>query len=131
MRSIDELAADICTLAAHINAATHRWLLMIAEFDRRKGWNDGGTKTCAHWLNWKCGMAVGAGREKLRVAHALAELPKISAAMERGTLSYSKAREITRVATPANEDYLLNIAEHGTAQQVEKLVRGFRRCLEA
>ncbi|HEU4687929.1 MAG TPA: DUF222 domain-containing protein [Vicinamibacterales bacterium] len=131
MRPIGDLAAEICTLAAHINAATHRWLLMIAEFDRRKGWNDGGTKTCAHWLNWKCGMAVGAGREKLRVAHALAELPRISAAMERGTLSYSKAREITRVATPENETYLLEIAEQGTAQQVEKLVRGFRRCLEA
>ncbi len=131
MRPIGDLAAEICTLAAHINAATHRWLLMIAEFDRRKGWNDGGTRTCAHWLNWKCGMAVGAGREKLRVAHALAELPRISAAMERGTLSYSKAREITRVATPENETYLLEIAEQGTAQQVEKLVRGFRRCLEA
>jgi hypothetical protein len=130
MRPINELAADICTLAAHINAATHRWLLMIAEFDKRNGWNDGGTRTCAHWLNWKCGMAVGVAREKLRVAHALATLPQISAAMERGSLSYSKAREITRVANPENESFLLNIAEHGTAQHVEKLVRGYRRCLE-
>jgi hypothetical protein len=33
--------------------------------------------------------------------------------MERGALSYSKAREITRVATLVNADYLLMIAEHG------------------
>jgi hypothetical protein len=53
------------------------------------------------------------------VAHALVNLPKISAAMESGGLSYSKVREITRVAKPENEDYLLMIAEgfgkHGPA----------------
>ena len=131
MRPIQELAADICTLAGRINAANHRWLLLIAEFDRRKGWNDGLTQSCAHWLNWKCGVAMGAAREKVRVAHALASLPKISAAMETGGLSYSKVREITRVARPETEDYLLMIAEHGTAQHVEKLVRAYRRCQEA
>ncbi len=131
MRSIDEIAADICTLAGHLNAANHRWLLLIAEFDRRKGWSDGATQSCAHWLNWKCGIAMGAAREKVRVAHALGGLPKISAAMASGGLSYSKVRAITRVAEPATEDYLLMLAEHGTAQHVEKLVHGYRRCQEA
>ncbi len=46
-------------------------------------------------------------------------------------LSYSKAREITRIAIAETEDYLLMIAEHGTAQHVEKLVRAFRRCQDA
>jgi hypothetical protein len=131
MRSIDELAADICTLAGHLNAGNHRWLLLIAEFDRRTGWSDGATQSCAHWLNWKCGMAMGAAREKVRVAHSLGKLPKISAAMACGRLSYFKVREITRVASAETEDYLLMIAEHGTAQHVEKLVRAFRRCNEA
>ena len=131
MRSIDELAAEICTLAGHINAANHRLLMLIAEFDRRNGWSDGATQSCAHWLNWKCGIAMGAAREKVRVARALENLPKISAAMACGKLSYSKAREITRVANAETEDYLLMIAEHGTAQHVEKLVRAYRRCQEA
>jgi hypothetical protein len=131
MLSIDELANEIFTLSGHINAANHRWLMLIAEFDRRTGWNDGATQSCAHWLNWKCGLAIGAAREKVRVAHALEKLPKISAAMERGNLSYSKVREITRVATGATEDYFLQIAEHGTAQHVEKLVRAYRRCQDA
>jgi hypothetical protein len=131
MRSIDDLAADICTLAGHLNAANYRWLLMVAEYDRRKGWSDSATQSCAHWLNWKCGIAMGAAREKVRVAHALGNLPRISAAMACGKLSYSKVREITRVASAETEDYLLMIAEHGTAQHVEKLVRAFRRCNEA
>src|SRR3954447_1871282 len=99
MRPIIELATEICTLAGHINAASHRWLKLIAEFDRRTGWSDGATQSCAHWLNWKCGIAMGAAREKIRVAHALENLPKLSAAMASGRLSYSKAREITRIAT--------------------------------
>jgi len=131
MRPIDDLTAEICTLAGHINAASHRFLMLIAEFDRREGWSDSATQSCAHWLNWKCGIAMGAAREKVRVAHALANLPKISAAMASGRLSYSKAREVTRVASTVTEDYLLMIAEHGTAQHVEKLVRAYRRCQEA
>ena len=131
MRSVNELATEICTLAGHINAANHRFLMLVAEFDRRKGWSDGATQSCAHWLNWKCGIAMGAAREKVRVARALENLPRISAAMASGRLSYSKAREITRIGNAGNEDYLLMIAEHGTAAHVERLVRAYRRCQEA
>ncbi len=98
-----ELAAAITELAGHLNAATRRWLALIAEFDRRKGWSDSVTQSCAHWLNWQCGLALGAAREKVRVAHALEDLPLIGAAMGRGELSYWKVREVTRVATPATE----------------------------
>ena len=54
MRPIADIANEIFTLAGHLNAANHRWLLLIAEFDRRAGWSDGATMSCAHWLNWKC-----------------------------------------------------------------------------
>jgi uncharacterized protein DUF222/HNH endonuclease len=131
MPSLDELATEICTLAGHINAANHRFLVLIAEFDRRTGWSDGATQSCAHWLNWKCGIALGAAREKVRVARALEKLPKVSATMASGKLSYSKVREITRVGNAGNEDYLLMVAEHGTAAHVENLVRAYRRCQEA
>ncbi len=129
--TVAELEAQITELAGHLNAAQYRWLLLIAEFDRRYGWNDGATQTCAHWLNWKCGIDLGAAREKVRVAHALAKLPRIAAAMARGELSYSKVRALTRVACEKTEDWLLHIALHGTAAHVEKLVRQFRRAQEA
>lgn len=128
--SIRELEAEITQLAGHINAASYRWLMLIAEFDNRKGWSDSATQSCAHWLNWKCGITLGAAREKVRVAHALAMLPKISASMEEGELSYYKVRELTRVATPETEDTLLMIAQHGSAHHVETVVRHFRRAKE-
>ncbi|HEY7776008.1 MAG TPA: DUF222 domain-containing protein, partial [Kineobactrum sp.] len=125
--TLQTLEDQITELAAHISAATWRLLALIREYDLRSGWNGGGTKSCAHWLNWKCGINVGAAREKVRVAHALPELPRISTAFREGRLSYSKVRAMTRVATPENEDSLLMIARHGTASHMERLVRSYRR----
>ena len=131
IRSTHELADQIVELAGHLNAGNYRFLALLAEFDRRKGWNCRATQDCAHWLNWKCGINLGAAREKVRTARALEKLPLVSAAMERGEVSYSNVRAITRVATPENEHYFLQIALHGTAHHVETLVRAYRRATEA
>jgi hypothetical protein len=131
IRSTNELEDQIIELAGHLNAGNYRFLALLAEFDRRKGWNCRATRDCAHWLNWKCGIDLGAAREKVRTARALEKLPQISAAMERGEISYSNVRAITRVATPENEHYFLQIALHGTAHHVETLVRAYRRATEA
>ena len=125
--STPDLVAEITTLAGHLNAANARLLGLIAELDRRRGWAEWGVKSCAHWLNWKCGISLGAAREKVRVARTLASLPRVAAAMAEGRLSYFKVRELTRVADAANEAYLLNIALCGTATHVEETVRGYRR----
>ena len=129
--SLGELEDQITALAGQLNAATYRWLTLIAEFDRRQGWSDGKLPSCAHWLNFKCGLNLGAAREKVRVAHALRGLPKIAASMSRGELSYSKVRAVTRVACAATEDTFLMVALHGTAHHVERLVSGYRRAREA
>ena len=129
--STADLAAQITELAGHLNAANRRWLALIAEFDRRKGWADSVTQSCAHWLNWQCGINLGAAREKVRVAHALETLPLIGAAMARGELSYAKVRALTRVACEATETTFLSIALHGTAHHVETIVRQYRRATEA
>jgi hypothetical protein len=129
--STPDLVDRITTLAGHLNAANARFLALIAELDRRRGWAEWGVKSCAHWLNWKCGIDLGAAREKVRVAHALEKLPRIAAAMAEGRVSYAKARALTRVADETNEAYWLNIALCGTASQMEDLVRGYRRALDA
>ncbi len=126
-----ELEARITELAGRLHAADRRWLGLVVEFDRREGWAEALMPSCAHWLNWKCGLDLGTAREKLRVAHALEGLPAVAAAMERGELSYSKVRAITRIATPANEQVLLTAALHSTAHHVELLVRQFRRGQES
>ena len=122
----EQLGAEITELCSYIYAAESRLLTLIHQFDEKEYWAQQGLCSCAHWLNFKCGIGMNAAREKVRVAHALAELPKISEAFARGALSYSKVRAMTRIADEKNEDYLLMIAEHGTAHHVEKLVSKYR-----
>ncbi len=64
----------------------------IAELDRREGWFQWGILSCTHWLNWKCGIGLGAARDKVRVARSLQSLPEISEAFRTGQMSYSKVR---------------------------------------
>jgi hypothetical protein len=118
----ERLEAEICELSGHIAAATARLVLMIAEYDRRQGWAEWGCRSAAHWLSWKCGVGVHTAREKLRVGHALAALPVTQTAFERGELSYSQVRSITRVAGAHNEAAFVDIARYSTAQQLDRLV---------
>ncbi len=123
---LDRLGDAIAELSAHLEAATARLLNLIREFDARGGWNIG-FRSCAAWLSWRVSLDLGAAREKVRVARALGTLPLLAQALARGELSYAKVRALTRVATPETEALLLGVGRAGTAEHVERIVRGWRR----
>ncbi|MHB1191472.1 MAG: DUF222 domain-containing protein [Longimicrobiales bacterium] len=123
---LETLGDEIATLAAHIHAATHQLLVLLARFDHLRGWEVEGHHSCAHWLTFRTGIDLGAAREKVRAARALEGLPETSAAMARGELSFSKVRALTRVATADDEAELLELARGCTTAQVERIVRGWR-----
>ena len=124
----ERLEAEIKTLSGHLAAALCRWLLLVAEFDRREGWGAWECRSCTHWLSWQCGMSVRTAQEHLRVAHALGALPLVRARFSTGELSYSQVRAITRAADgPVAEEFLVHYALHATAQMLEKMVKGYRR----
>ena len=122
---LEALGERIAELSSRIQAATYELLVLIREFDADIGWT--GWNSASQWLSWRTGLAPGAAREHVRVAHALENLPKLSDAMRRGQVSYSKVRAVTRVATPETEQTLLDVALSGTAAHVEQIVRGWRR----
>jgi Domain of unknown function (DUF222) len=123
---LDRLGDEIAELSVHLDAASARLLHLIREFDTHAGWNNG-FRSCAEWLSWRVGLDLGAAREKVRVARAIATLPQLAQALARGELSYAKVRALTRVATPETEERLLAIGRAGTAEHVERIVRGWRR----
>jgi hypothetical protein len=108
--ALESLGDEIATLAAHIHAATHRLLALLAQFDARAGWERDGHRTCAHWLSFRTGIDLGAARERVRAARALLSLPQTGRAMARGELSFSQVRALTRAATPETEGDLLELA---------------------
>ncbi len=122
----EHLEHEITTLAAHIYAATCRWLVLIAEFDRRECHLSWGFHSTTAWLAWTCGLTARAAREHVRVARNLRELPLIRASFARGELSYSKVRAVTRAATAETEAEMLELAHNATAAQLERAVRAYR-----
>lgn len=127
----ERIEAELTELAGHLAAAECRWVLLIGEFDRRRGWADWGCRSCARWLNWKCGLSHPAARDRVRVAHALAALPRITAEFAAGRLSYSKVRALTRVATTSDEADLVDFAHASTASMIERFVRAYRSAAAA
>ncbi|MDB4953177.1 MAG: putative His-Me finger endonuclease domain protein [Myxococcales bacterium] len=120
------LGDRIAETAAHLDAALHRLLTDLREFDQKGGYYKVGAKTCAHWMSWRVGWDLGTAREHVRVARALGSLPLIDEALRLGRCSYSKVRAMTRVATAKNERLLLCDALLITGQQLEKVCQKYR-----
>ena len=128
---LERLEAQICELAGHLAAATCRFLVLLADFDARRGWASWEMNSCAAWLSWKCQMSSGAAREHVRVARALRDLPVLRGEFGAGRLSYAKVRALTRIATPENEAGLAEIAGPMTGNQLERFARAHRQVSHA
>lgn len=123
---MEALGDRIAEQTAHLDAATHRLLADVRAFDAGGGWFHAGAVSCAHWLSWRVGWTLATGREHVRVARRLGELPRIDDALRRGQLSYAKVRALTRVATAATEEALVTDALATTAAQLELICRKYR-----
>jgi hypothetical protein len=124
---LERLEAEICELAGHLAAATCRFLVLLADFDARRGWASWEMNSCAQWLSWKCQLSSGTAREHVRVARALQDLPVIRAQFAAARLSYAKVRALTRIATAATEAGLAELAGPMTANQLERFARAHRQ----
>src|SRR5262245_8839817 len=111
--------------AAHLDAATHRLLTDLREFDKQGGWYKQGALSCAHWLSWRVGWGLVMARDRVRVANKLADFSAIDDALRRGEVSYSKVRAMVRVATAENEALLHDHARLMTASHLETLCRKY------
>ncbi|RYZ01889.1 MAG: hypothetical protein EOO73_33870 [Myxococcales bacterium] len=80
----------------------------------------------AEYVERLLGYAPRVTHDKVRVAEALEALPELSRELREGTVNYSQARELTRVATPQTEKIWLTHARGRTSREVEKLVSGRR-----
>ncbi len=123
----ERLEAELLSTAANLAAGTCRFLLLIAEYDRRGAWESWECRSAAHWLNFRCGMSMGTARDHVRVARRLIDMPLVRGEFARGALSYSKVRALARVCRPAIEADLLSIALHSTAAILDDACSKLRR----
>ena len=94
---------EIVTLAAAMHESDE-WLLEA--------------NTAAHWIADALDTAVSTAREWIRIGRALIDLHQLDEGFRTGRLSYSKVRAVSRVATPANELDLVELAERTPANRL-------------
>ena len=123
----EQLERVLVSWSSSMAASEYRWLRLVAEFDRRQLYLRWECQNSAKWLMWRCGLDQRAAHEKVRVARALESLPLVAAAFERGELSYSKVRAITRVAHCGIEQALVDTARSIHTAGLEQIVSGIRR----
>ena len=89
-------------------------------------WRAYGYASLLEYMEKRMGYGPRAALERLRVARVIEELPAIGEAMTQGDLSFSAAREITRVATAETENEWLAAIADKNLRQVEELVSGHK-----
>lgn len=131
LAELAQLEDEIAAASAHEDASTYRLLTALRRFDEAEGWGEQGALSCAHWLSWRTHIGLIAAREKVRVAATLGRFQQFDEAMRTGRISYAKARAISRVITKENESALLDMADHSTGHQLERLCRSFRKAVRS
>lgn len=120
----DALEDEIVALYSASFALDQKLLTKIREFDESEEWSRQSFVSCAHWLSFRVGLSLHTARERVRVARALKALPVLNAKLQGGEISFSKVRELSRVATPETEVELLALAEEASGEQVKKFATG-------
>jgi len=127
--SAEELVGTLQSLLAAERAAmrlTCRYLADLA--DTMDNLEDGACGALVGYADVyhaaECLFELGAHstRERIRVGRALRSLPQIEEALVSGELSYSRAREVTRVATPDDESAWLDLARTLPMRTLERRV---------
>src|SRR5688500_13095629 len=102
-----EQLSRLARARAAAGAEERRWLLTAQHSAVHV---DLGYGSFAEYVERLFGYKPRTTHEKLRVAEALAQLPQLAAALNGGEMTWSAARELTRVATPETEAAWFDIA---------------------
>ncbi len=127
--SAEELVATLQSLLATertVMRLTCRYLADLADNMDDRAWGAcgalAGYADVYHAAECLFGLVAHSTRERIRVGRALRSLPQIEQALVAGDLSYSRAREVTRVATPGDESAWLDLARTLPMRTLERRV---------
>ena len=121
---VDRQLRSLARRRAELDAAELPWLRAA---EHVKLHLELGYATVLEYLERVMGYTPRVAKDRLRMAHALASLPAMTAALATGQLPASAVRELVRVAVADTEQAWVAAATGRTVREVEELVRGRRR----
>jgi len=99
----------------------------LREAEAQMLWNHFGYVSILEYLEREHGIEPRTASDRLRVSHALADLPLLEAELEDGSFQYSHVKELTRVVTPETEDEWIDAARGKTCGEVQAMVAGRKK----
>ena len=95
-------------------------LATLPELDRHQACLDDGARDMAHWTWMQLGVSSWKAHRWVAAGHVLDELPAIEEAFRRGELGIDKVVELTRFATPEDEESLVEWAREVSAGAIRR-----------
>jgi hypothetical protein len=105
-----------------VRRAEKNAVLWFAEIVRRRLYRDLGFGSIHQYAATRLGFSKVRTAQFLRLAESLESLPRLRESLESGRTSWTKAREVARVATPRTEATWVQRAETCSRQDLEKRV---------
>ncbi len=128
------LVSRIDELNRIASSAQREMLGCIAELDAHEAWMEDGAHDMAHWVSMQLGVSRWKAERWISAGHALASLPAIHRAFGEGEIGIDKVVELTRFATPEDEEALLawatDVASGAIRRRGEELRRSERTEIE-
>lgn len=119
------LAEEIAALGSELNANQYKLVRLAAQYDIELEWFAEGFSSPSTAIARTLGIHSSTAREWIRVGHALDSLPLIDQEFRANTLSYAKARILTRWADADNERELLELAADRSANRLTIAVANY------
>lgn len=113
---------ELTRLLRREREAAADFLLALADFDRRRGWERLGHASLFAFLTKELGLSSGAAHLRLSAARLLPRHPAVEAALRTGQLCISSVGQLARVLTPENEAEVLPRFHGRSAREAAELV---------
>jgi hypothetical protein len=127
--SLEEARAfrdDLGRLLRRERGAAADFLVALADFDRRRGWERLGHASHFSFLTRELGLSSGAAQLRLSAARLLPRHPAVEEALRAGRLCLSTVGQLARVLTPANEAEVLPRFFGLSAREAQEVVAAIR-----
>ena len=125
--SWQEIDRDLRMIAKRQRALDADEVALLCIAERVRIWEELGKASLLEYLEDIFGYGPKAAYERIRVARALEQMPELYEALERGEVSYSALREITRVATAETQREWLDSIRGKNLRQIEELARSRKK----
>jgi len=122
------LIARVHELKRIASRAQREMLDCLAELETHEAWLDDGAHDMPHWVSMQLGVSRWKAERWVAAGAELRSLPAIAAAFDAGEIGIDKVVELTRFATPDEEEALLVWADDVASGAIRRRGDELRRC---